>query len=135
MRAILLLGIAGVALASGAAAKDKPKDAPASPPDVVRVGKDPWPSQYRPYPGQVTVIRGATIYDGAGRRIDNGMIRLEVGKRADIVLWDGDPLELMSSPVAVWIDVAAQPMTSRQTLLAQRYKALGRTDLPLQYPQ
>ena len=60
---------------------------------------------------------------------------LEVGKRADIVLWDGDPLELMSSPVAVWIDVAAQPMTSRQTLLAQRYKALGRTDLPLQYPQ
>jgi cytosine/adenosine deaminase-related metal-dependent hydrolase len=102
---------------------------------VVRVGKDPWPSQYRPYPGQVTVIRGATIYDGAGRRIDNGMIRLEVGKRADIVLWDGDPLELMSSPVAVWIDVAAQPMTSRQTLLAQRYKALGRTDLPLQYPQ
>lgn len=60
---------------------------------------------------------------------------LEVGKRADIVLWDGDPLELMSSPVAVWIDGAAQPMTSRQTLLAQRYKALGRTDLPLQYPR
>lgn len=60
---------------------------------------------------------------------------LEVGKRADIVLWDGDPLELMSSPLAVWIDGAAQPMTSRQTLLAQRYKALGRIDLPLQYPR
>lgn len=60
---------------------------------------------------------------------------LEVGKRADNVLWDGDPLELMSSPVAVWIDGAAQPMTSRQTLLAQRYKALGRIDLPLQYPR
>jgi imidazolonepropionase-like amidohydrolase len=60
---------------------------------------------------------------------------LEVGKRADLVLWDGDPLELMSTPVAVWIDGAAQPMTSRQTLLAQRYKALGRTDLPLQYPR
>ncbi|OYZ14760.1 MAG: hypothetical protein B7Y35_13790 [Sphingomonadales bacterium 28-64-96] len=60
---------------------------------------------------------------------------LEVGKRADLVMWDGDPLELMSSPVAVWIDGAVQPMTSRQTLLAQRYKALGRTDLPLQYPR
>jgi imidazolonepropionase-like amidohydrolase len=60
---------------------------------------------------------------------------LEVGKRADLVMWDGDPLELMSSPVAVWIDGAAQPMTSRQTLLAQRYKALGRIDLPLQYPR
>jgi imidazolonepropionase-like amidohydrolase len=60
---------------------------------------------------------------------------LEVGKRADLVLWDGDPLELMSTPVMVWIDGAAQPMTSRQTELANRYKALGRTDLPLQYPR
>ncbi|WP_372917878.1 amidohydrolase family protein [Sandarakinorhabdus sp.] len=60
---------------------------------------------------------------------------LEVGKRADLVLWDGDPLELTSIPVAVWIDGAAQPMTSRQTELANRYKALGRTDLPLQYPR
>lgn len=59
---------------------------------------------------------------------------LEVGKRADLVLWDGDPLELMSAPVAVWIDGAAQPMTSRQTELANRYKSLGRTELPLQYP-
>ncbi len=60
---------------------------------------------------------------------------LDVGKRADLVLWDGDPLELMSAPVAVWIDGAAQPMISRQTELAARYKALGRTDLPLQYPR
>ena len=60
---------------------------------------------------------------------------LEAGKRADIVLWDGDPLELASTPVMVWIDGAAQPMTSRQTELANRYKALGRTDLPLQYPR
>ncbi len=60
---------------------------------------------------------------------------LEAGKRADLVLWDADPLELTSTPVAVWIDGAAQPMTSRQTELAQRYKALGRTDLPLQYPR
>lgn len=60
---------------------------------------------------------------------------LDVGKRADIVLWDGDPLELMSTPTMVWIDGVAQPMTSRQTELAQRYKTLGRTDLPLQYPR
>jgi hypothetical protein len=60
---------------------------------------------------------------------------LEVGKRADVVLWDGDPLELTSSPTNVWIDGVAQSLTSRQTELAQRYKTLGRTDLPLQYPQ
>ncbi|MBU6166466.1 MAG: amidohydrolase family protein [Alphaproteobacteria bacterium] len=60
---------------------------------------------------------------------------LAVGKRADVVIWDGDPLELASAPVAVYIDGVAQPMTSRQTDLANRYKALGRTDLPLQYPR
>jgi imidazolonepropionase-like amidohydrolase len=60
---------------------------------------------------------------------------LEVGKRADVVLWDGDPLELTAAPTNVWIDGVAQPMTSRQTELAQRYKTLGRTDLPLQYPR
>lgn len=60
---------------------------------------------------------------------------LAVGSRADVVIWDGDPLELTSTPVAVYIDGAAQPMHSRQTDLANRYKALGRTDLPLQYPR
>ncbi|MCU0891101.1 MAG: amidohydrolase family protein [Sandarakinorhabdus sp.] len=60
---------------------------------------------------------------------------LAVGSRADVVIWDGDPLELTSTPVAVYIDGAAQPMRSRQTDLANRYKALGRTDLPLQYPR
>lgn len=60
---------------------------------------------------------------------------LAVGKRADVVIWDGDPLELQSAPVAVYIDGVAQPLTSRQTDLANRYKALGRTDLPLQYPR
>jgi imidazolonepropionase-like amidohydrolase len=60
---------------------------------------------------------------------------LAVGKRADVVIWDGDPLELTSTPVAVYIDGAAQPMRSRQTDLANRYKALGRHDLPLQYPR
>ena len=60
---------------------------------------------------------------------------LAAGSRADVVIWDGDPLELTSAPVAVYIDGVAQPMRSRQTDLAQRYKALGRTDLPLQYPR
>ena len=60
---------------------------------------------------------------------------LRPGRRADVVIWDGDPLELMSTPTMVWIDGVAQPMTSRQTELAQRYKTLGRTDLPLQYPR
>ena len=81
-----LLATAALALATAGVAKDKDRDKPAAaaPADVVRIGKDPWPSQYKPYPGQTTVIRGATIYDGTGRRMDNAMIRIENGKVAEI---------------------------------------------------
>ncbi len=41
---------------------------------------DPYPSTYRRYPGRPTVIRGATIYDGAGGRIDNGMVYFADGE-------------------------------------------------------
>ncbi|PZN94920.1 MAG: amidohydrolase [Alphaproteobacteria bacterium] len=58
---------------------------------------------------------------------------LEVGKRGDVVVWDGDPLELTSAPVAVLIDGVPQPMTSRQTLLRDRYRDLAPGALPLQY--
>lgn len=46
---------------------------------------------------------------------------LEPGKRADLVIWDDDPLELTSFPVAVYIGGSAVPMQSRQTLLRDRY--------------
>jgi imidazolonepropionase-like amidohydrolase len=58
---------------------------------------------------------------------------LEPGKRADVVVWDGDPLELSSAPLAVYIDGVAQPMTNRQTQLRDRYLSLQRGNLPLQY--
>ena len=60
---------------------------------------------------------------------------LETGKRGDVIVWDGDPLELTSAPTAVFIDGVAQPMVSRQTLLRDRYRDLARGALPLQYPQ
>lgn len=46
---------------------------------------------------------------------------LEPGKRADLVIWEDDPLELTSFPVAVYIGGEAVPMRSRQTLLRDRY--------------
>ncbi|MEY2882935.1 MAG: hypothetical protein RL490_659 [Pseudomonadota bacterium] len=58
---------------------------------------------------------------------------LEPGKRGDVVVWDGDPLELTSAPTAVLIDGVPQPMTSRQTLLRDRYRDLTPGALPLQY--
>jgi len=58
---------------------------------------------------------------------------LRPGRRADVVIWDGDPLELASAPVAVLIDGVAQPMTSRQTRLRDRYLDPGEKALPKAY--
>lgn len=46
---------------------------------------------------------------------------LKAGRRADVVLWDGDPLELTSGVTDVWIDGVKQPLTTRQTRLRDRY--------------
>ncbi|OWK28998.1 amidohydrolase family protein [Sphingomonas mucosissima] len=58
---------------------------------------------------------------------------LRAGRRADVVLWDGDPLELSSSPTAVWIDGRAQPMRSRQLQLRDRYLVPTEGALPKAY--
>lgn len=46
---------------------------------------------------------------------------LDEGYAGDVVIWDGDPLEILTAPRAVYIAGEAQDLTSRQTLLAQRY--------------
>lgn len=58
---------------------------------------------------------------------------LRPGRRGDVVMWDGDPLELSSAPVAVWIDGVAQPMDSRQRQLRNRYLNVTEGDLPKAY--
>ena len=49
-------------------------------PGSVRIDENPFPSTYVRYPGAPTLIRGATILDGEGGRIDNGSILLADGK-------------------------------------------------------
>jgi imidazolonepropionase-like amidohydrolase len=53
------------------------KAAPAARPPAF--SRDPFPSTYRRYPGAVTALTGATIFDGEGGRIDNGTIVLAEG--------------------------------------------------------
>lgn len=50
---------------------------------------------------------------------------LETGKEADVVIWDGDPLELATYAERVFIRGVEVPMKSRQTELRDRYKDLG----------
>ncbi|MBL4595724.1 MAG: amidohydrolase family protein [Robiginitomaculum sp.] len=47
--------------------------------------------------------------------------RLAPGMVADVVVWDGDPLELMTSADVVVLDGKVQSMQSRQTKLRDRY--------------
>jgi imidazolonepropionase-like amidohydrolase len=52
---------------------------------------------------------------------------LEAGKVANVVVWGGDPLELMTPVEAVIIRGRQVPMVSRETLLRDRYMRLDET--------
>jgi imidazolonepropionase-like amidohydrolase len=58
---------------------------------------------------------------------------LRAGRRADVVLWDGDPLELSSHAERVWIDGVEQPLVNRQTKLRDRYARPNEGELPKAY--
>lgn len=51
--------------------------------------------------------------------------RIEVGKRADLVLWSGDPLELSTVAEGIWIRGARQSLNTRQKELARRYRKVS----------
>jgi imidazolonepropionase-like amidohydrolase len=67
------LGLA-LALAAGLAAC-----ATTEKPDTASTA-DPYPSTYHAYPGVPTALVGATVYDGAGGRTDNGTVLIAEGK-------------------------------------------------------
>ena len=62
---------------------------------------------------------------------DHGTIA--IGNAADLVLWDGDPLEVMSAPTLILIDGQEQSLESRQTKLRDRYMDLDESQQPLAY--
>ena len=66
---------------------------------------------------------------GVGDRLGS----LKPGKAADVVVWDGDPLELSSAPVVVIIDGVEQPLGNRQQRLRDRYARPTEGDLPKAY--
>ncbi len=58
---------------------------------------------------------------------------LKAGRRGDVVIWDGDPLEVSSGVEAVWIDGVRQPLETRQTRLRDRYARPQEGNLPKAY--
>jgi imidazolonepropionase-like amidohydrolase len=71
----------------------------------------PWEAAF------AAVSRGPAEIFGVGGELG----RLERNYVADVVIWDGDPLDVMSAPTAVFIAGVEQPLVSRQTRLRDRY--------------
>jgi imidazolonepropionase-like amidohydrolase len=58
---------------------------------------------------------------------------LAPGALGDVVLWDGDPLEVGSVPTRVFISGVEQDLTNHQTRLRDRYKTLDESARPKAY--
>ncbi len=95
MRLLVLAGTA--VLAACSMANEKPEKASAKP---IKWSADPYPSTYKAYAAAPTAIRGATVYDGEGGRIENGVVFMSGGTitaiggpdtpiPADIAVFDG----------------------------------------------
>jgi imidazolonepropionase-like amidohydrolase len=78
-------------------------------------------------------LASITSKPAAAIGMDGEIGSLRAGRRADVVVWDGDPLELASHPTAIFIDGVAQPTVSRQTRLRDRYLDPVEKALPKAY--
>ncbi|MET3722398.1 imidazolonepropionase-like amidohydrolase [Sphingomonas trueperi] len=58
---------------------------------------------------------------------------LKAGRAGDVVVWDGDPLEIGSMPVKLYVDGIEQSLTTRQTRLRDRYWKPEEGALPKAY--
>ena len=61
--------------------------------------------------------------------------RLKEGQKANLVVWSGDPLEVTSAPVAIFIDGKKISLESRQTKLRDRYNPTRSDNRPYGYPE
>ena len=58
---------------------------------------------------------------------------LRPGRQGDVVIWDGDPLEIGTEAVSIFIDGVEQPLANRQTRLRDRYLDPREGALPKAY--
>ncbi len=77
----------------------------------------------------------AAITSGPARTLglEASIGSLKPGRVGDVVIWDGDPLELSSAPVAVFVDGVEQSLDNRQARLRDRYRTPEEGALPKAY--
>ncbi|HEU4830182.1 MAG TPA: amidohydrolase family protein [Gemmatimonadales bacterium] len=71
-----------------------------------------------------TALEAITLAPARVFGADTTMGSLAAGRRADVVVWSGDPFEFSTRPEHVIIGGEEIPLTSRQTELLERYRTL-----------
>jgi imidazolonepropionase-like amidohydrolase len=71
-------------------------------------------------------LRAVTLGAATVWGVSDTMGSLEVGKIADVVVWSGDPFELSTMAEHIFIAGREIPEDSRQEMLLDRYRDLGR---------
>ncbi|MFT6395631.1 MAG: imidazolonepropionase-like amidohydrolase [Bradymonadia bacterium] len=79
--------------------------------NAVRAGL-PWPR----------ALESITLQPARLMGLDEQYGAIEVGMRANLVLWSGDPLEFSTAVEHMWIEGVEQSLRSRQTELFERYR-------------
>ncbi|HUG46076.1 MAG TPA: amidohydrolase family protein [Sphingomicrobium sp.] len=97
--------------------------------NLVALGNVPGATGVRWGEALAMVTSRAAEAIGMGREIGS----LAPGRRADVVIWSGDPLQVTSHAEFVMIDGVEQPLVTRQTKLLDRYRDLERRTLPEAY--
>jgi imidazolonepropionase-like amidohydrolase len=72
-----------------------------------------------PYGKAITAI---TLAPARAFGVDKDRGAIAAGKRADLVMWSGDPLETRTLCEQVWIAGVAQDMRTRHKELGERYR-------------
>ena len=80
-------------------------------------------------------LAGLTRVPAQAFGVGNDVGTIAVGRRADLALWSGDPLDVAHTATQVWMGGRATPMKSRQTELRDRYLHRAESVLPPAYSQ
>jgi imidazolonepropionase-like amidohydrolase len=79
-------------------------------------------------------LRAITLYPAQIYGIDDRYGTLEAGKVGNVVVWSGDPLELLTRVEHVIIRGQEVPLVSRETLLRDRYMHLNENERSYRQP-
>lgn len=120
---------AGVKVAINASAAENPRRIAQYAGNLVALGKVPGADGLSWGEAFATISSVPASISG----LDGRAGVLAPGAMGDVVIWDGDPLELGSVPTRVFIDGVEQPLDNHQTRLRDRYRDLDESDLPKAY--